>query len=87
MEASSNIVSLALEHCTVDQTLTYYFNALAATSIQYSINLTQSLHPLQLTTLLEKYTYYTHHIFAMSFFQGDLYLEDQTDCTNYLFIQ
>ena len=40
MEASSNIVSLALEHRMVDQMLTYYFNAIATTSVQYSIDLT-----------------------------------------------
>ena len=79
MVASSNIVSLALEHRTMDQTLTYYFNAIVATFVQYSIDLTQPLHPLQLTTLLEKYTYYTHPIFAMSFFHGDLCLKDQTE--------
>ena len=79
MAASSNIVSLALEHYMVDQMLTYYFNAIATTSVQYLIDLTQPLHPLHLTTLLEKYTYYTHRIFAMIFFRGDLCLEDQTE--------
>ena len=59
--------------------LTYYFNAIAATFVRYSIDLTQPLHSLQLTTLLEKYTYYTHPIFAMSFFRGDLCLEDQLE--------
>ena len=39
MEASSNIVSLALEHRTVDQTLTYYYNALTASSVQYATDL------------------------------------------------
>ena len=68
MEASSNIVSLALENCTIDQTLTYYFNALIASSVQYMVDLTQFLHPLQFTLLLEKYTYHTHPIFAMAFF-------------------
>ena len=43
MEASSNIVSLALEDRTVDQTLTLYFNALTASSIQYATDLTQPL--------------------------------------------
>lgn len=33
MAASSNIISLALEHQTVDQTLTYYFNAITTTSV------------------------------------------------------
>ena len=75
MAASSNIVSLALEHHTVDQMLAYYFNDIIATLVQYFIDLTQSLHPLQFTTLLEKYTYYTHQIFAMKFFQGDLCLQ------------
>ena len=42
MVASSNIVSLALEHRTMDQMLTYYFSAITATSVQYSIDLT---HP------------------------------------------
>ena len=79
MVASSNIVSLALENHTVDQMLTYYFNAIIASSVQYLINLTQPLPPLQFTTLLEKHTYYTHPIFAMSFFQGDLCLKDQTE--------
>ena len=32
MEASSNIVSLDVEDCTVDQTLTFYFNALISSS-------------------------------------------------------
>ena len=40
MEASSNIVSLALENRTVDQMLTYYFNALTASFVQYTIDLT-----------------------------------------------
>ena len=40
MATSSNIISLALEHRTVDQTLTYYFNAITATFVQYSIDLT-----------------------------------------------
>ena len=79
MAASSNIVSLALEHRMVNQTRTYYFNAITTTSVQYSIDLTQPLHPLQLTTLLEKYTYYIYPIFAMSLFWGDLCLEDQTE--------
>ena len=79
MEASSNIVSLALENRTIDQTLTYYFNALTASSIQYTIDLTQPLHPNQFTLLLEKYTYHTHPIFAMAFFRGDLGLQDQTE--------
>ena len=79
MEASSNIVSLALENRTVDQTLTYYFNALTAFSVQYTIDLTQPLHPNQFTLLLEKYTYHTHPIFAMTFFRGDLGLQDLTE--------
>ena len=41
MEASSNIVSLALESRSVDQTLTLYYNALTASAIQYSTDLTQ----------------------------------------------
>ena len=69
LEASSNIVSLALENRTVDQTLTYYFNALTTSSIQYTVDLTQPLHPLQFTLLLEKYTYHAHPILAMSFFR------------------
>ena len=44
LEASSNIVNLALEDRTVDQTLTYYFNALTSCFVQYSIDLTQPLH-------------------------------------------
>ena len=52
MEASSNIVSLALESRSVDQTLTLYYNALTASAIQYSIDLTQPLPPHQLTLLL-----------------------------------
>ena len=79
MEASSNIVSLALEHRTVDQTLTYYYNALTASSVQYAADLTQPLPPHQLTLLLQKYSYYTQSILAMSFFWGDLCLEDQTE--------
>ena len=79
MEASSNIVSLALENRTVDQTLTYYFNALTASSVQYTVDLTQPLHPLQFTLLLEKYTYHTHPVFSMSFFLGDLGVQDQTE--------
>ena len=79
MAASSNIVSLALEHRMVDKALTYYFNAIATISVQYSIDLSQPLYPLQLTTLLEKYTYYTHPIFALSLIHGDLCLEDQTE--------
>ena len=79
MEASLNIVSLALEHRTVDQTLSYYFNAITASFVQYAIDLTQQLQPLQLTLLLEKYTYHTHPILAMSFFWGDLCLEDQIE--------
>ena len=67
MKASSNIVSLALENRKVHM-LTYYFNAIIASSVQYSIDLTQPLPPLQLTTLLEKHTYYIHPICAMSFF-------------------
>ena len=39
MEASSNIVSLALEHRMVDQTLTCYFNAFTASFVQYSVDL------------------------------------------------
>ena len=78
MEASSNIVSLALEDRTVDQTLTFYFNALTASSVQYTIDLTQPLPPHQLTVLLEQYSYYIHPILAMTFFWGDLCLEDQT---------
>ena len=79
MAASSNIVSLVLEHRMLDQTLSYYFNAITASSIQYFVELTQPLYPLQLTTLLEKYTYYTHPIFAMSFFWGNLCLQDQIE--------
>ena len=79
MEASSNIVSLALESRSVDQTLTLYYNALIASSVQYSTDLTQPLPPYQLTLLLQKYSYYTHPILAMSFFRGDLCLEDQTE--------
>ena len=45
LEASSNLVNLALEDRTVDQMLTHYFNALTSCSIQYSIDLTQPLHP------------------------------------------
>ena len=52
MEASSNIVSLALETRSVDQTLTLYFNALIVSSIQYTTDLTQPLPPNQLTLLL-----------------------------------
>ena len=33
MAASSNIVNLALEHRTMEQMLTYYFNSLDATSV------------------------------------------------------
>ena len=79
MEASSNIVSLDLENRTVDKTLTYYFNALSASSVQYTIDLTQPLNPNQFTLLLEKYTYHTHPILAMTFFRGDLGLQDQTE--------
>ena len=79
MEASSNIVSLALEHRTVDQMLTYYYNAITASFVQYAVDLTQPLPPHKLTVLLEKYPYHTHPIFAMSFFRGDLCLEDQTE--------
>ena len=79
LEASSNLVNLALEDRTVDQMLTYYFNALTSCSIQYSIDLTQPLHSNQFTLLLEKYTYHTHPILAMSFFRGDLALQDQTE--------
>ena len=79
MEASSNIVSLALESRSVDQTLTLYYNALIASVVQYSTNLTQPPPPNQLTLLLQKYSYYTHPILAMSFFRGDLCLEDQTE--------
>ena len=79
MEASSNMVSLALEDRIVDQTLTFYFNALTASSVQYTTDLTQPLPPHQLTILLEKYSYHTHPILAMTFFQGDLCLEDQTE--------
>ena len=45
MEASLNIVSLALETRSVDQTLTLYFNALLASSIQYITDLKQPLPP------------------------------------------
>ena len=76
LEASSNLVNLALEDRTVDQTLTYYFNALTSCSVQYSIDLTQPLHSNQFTLLLEKYTYHTHPILTMSFFRGDLALQD-----------
>ena len=79
LEASSNLVNLALEDRTVDQTLTYYYNALTSSSVQYSLDLTQPLHPNQLTLLLEKYTYHSHPILAMSFFRGDLALQDQTE--------
>ena len=79
MEASSNIVSSALEHHMVDQTLTYYYNTITASSVLYAVDLTQPLQPLQLTILLEKYPYHTHPIIAMSFFQGDLCLEDQIE--------
>ena len=79
MEASSEIVSLALESRSVDQTLTMYYNALTASAVQYSVNLTQPLSPNQLTLLLHKYSYYTHPILAMTFFRGDLCLEDQTE--------
>ena len=74
LEASSNLVNLALEDRTVDQTLTYFFNSLTSCSVQYSVDLTQPLPSNQLTLLLEKYTYYTHPIIAMSFFRGDLAL-------------
>ena len=40
---SSNIISLDLEHRTVDQMLTYYFNAITTSSVQYSIDLTEPL--------------------------------------------
>ena len=43
------------------------------------VDLTQPLHLLQFTLLLEKYTYHTHPIFAMAFFFGDLGLQDQTE--------
>ena len=79
MEASSNIVSLALENRTVDQMLTYYFNALTPSSVQNTIYLAQPLHPLQFTLLLEKYSFHTHPIFAMAFFRGDLCLQDQPE--------
>ena len=79
MEASSNIVSLALESRSVDQTLTMYYIALTASAVQYFVDLTQSLSPNQLTLLLHKYSYYTHPILAMTFFRGDLCLEDQTE--------
>ena len=51
MEASSNIVSLALESKSVDQTLTLYYNALTASVVQYSTDLTQPLPPNQFTLL------------------------------------
>ena len=40
MEASSNLVNLALESRTVDQMLTYYYNALTFCFVQYTIDLT-----------------------------------------------
>ena len=40
MESSSNIVSLALESRSVDQTLTLFYNALTASAVQYSTDLT-----------------------------------------------
>ena len=40
LEASSNLESLALENQTVDQMLTYYFQALTSSSVQYTIDLT-----------------------------------------------
>ena len=79
MQASSNMVDLALEQRSVDQTLTLYYNSLTASSVQYSTDLTQPLPPHQLTLLLQKYSHYTHPILAMSFFRGDLCLEDQTE--------
>lgn len=79
MQASSNMVDLALEHHSVDQTLTLYYNSLTASSVQYSTDLTQPVPPHQLTLLLQKYSHYTHPILAMSFFRGDLCLEDQTE--------
>ena len=56
-----------------------YYNALIASAIQYSTDLAQPLPPHQLPLLLQKYSYYTHPILAMSFFRGDLCLEDQTE--------
>ena len=44
MAASSSIVSLALEHRTVDQTLSYYFNAITTSSVQDSTDLTKLPH-------------------------------------------
>ena len=79
LESSSNIVNLALEDRTIDQILAYYFNALTSCSAQYSVDLTQPLHSNQLTLLLDKYTYPTHPIIAMSFFRGDLALQDQIE--------
>ena len=70
MQASSNMVDLALEHRSADQTLTLYYNSLTASSVQYSTVLTQPLPPHQLTLLLQKYSHYTHPILAMSFFRG-----------------
>lgn len=78
MQASSNMVDLALERCSVDQTLTLYYNSLTASAVQYSTDLTQPLPPNHFTLLLQKYSYYTHPILAMTFFRGDLCLEDQT---------
>ena len=79
MEASSNIVSLALESRSVDHTLTLYYNALTASAVQYATDLTQPLPPNQFTLLFQKYSYFTHPILAMTFFRGDLCLEDQTE--------
>ena len=72
MDASLNIVSLALENHMVDQMLAFYFNAMTTSFVQYTVDLTQPLHPNQFTLRLEKYTYHTHPIFAMAFFWGDL---------------
>ena len=76
MQASSNMVDLALEQRSVDQTLTLYYNSLTASSVQYSTDLTQPLPPHQLTLLLQKYSYYTHPILAMTYFRGDLCLDE-----------
>ena len=69
MQASSNMVDLALEHHSVDHTLTLYYNSLTASSIQYSIDLTQPLSPHQLTLLLQKYSIPTPSLLCL--FSGE----------------
>ena len=82
MMTSSNIITLALELRTMDWMLIFFYNAIATSSIQHGIDISEPLPLSHLTTILQKHSYFTHPILAMPYFREDLCLEDQTQIIN-----